>query len=219
MGAKLANGIQDCTHLVALKIVRTEKMLMAINSVHHIVHDDWLRKSAENGEFLGKMRKTYCLCSDLIHILHFLSLDEREFLLNDVDSEKFFNCKFEETRRRARETPRLFKDYLFYASENVLPSLEILRRIIENAGGSLLRKEDLDKTIKELRESTSGRIHNNTLKFVVIGCDNDRDSIVSTFFETPRVPHVDHVYTTDLILNGIIQWKLDFKTHHLELNL
>lgn len=54
MGARIVERVQECTHLIAMKVTRTEKMLMAINTARNVVHFDWLVRSAAKGEFLGK---------------------------------------------------------------------------------------------------------------------------------------------------------------------
>lgn len=53
LGAKEASDIRECTHLVATRIVRTEKMLAAIALCTYIVSEKWIFESVKCGRILG----------------------------------------------------------------------------------------------------------------------------------------------------------------------
>jgi PAX-interacting protein 1 len=53
MGGKLANGPEDCTHLVMEKIVRTAKFLACLNTCKYIISPNWIKDSVKNKAWEG----------------------------------------------------------------------------------------------------------------------------------------------------------------------
>lgn len=55
LGGFVSQHVHECTHLIAVKIARTEKFLSAISQVRFIVHKDWLTESIAQGKWLGEL--------------------------------------------------------------------------------------------------------------------------------------------------------------------
>jgi hypothetical protein len=55
MGAVEASSVASCTHLVCPKIMRTEKLLLAVTLAKEIVLIEWIHESVKAGRWLGKL--------------------------------------------------------------------------------------------------------------------------------------------------------------------
>jgi hypothetical protein len=55
IGGRLAESIDDCTHLIAKRAARTEKFLSALATAKYIMPLEWLTCSIEQGHFLCKL--------------------------------------------------------------------------------------------------------------------------------------------------------------------
>ncbi|KAG0235379.1 hypothetical protein BGW42_005358 [Actinomortierella wolfii] len=112
LGITEAKSVEQCTHLVANSIVRTEKFLYAIPACKEIVHEDWLQA-----------------CVDANQIL-----DEAEYPVKDATNEKKYKFKLADAMKRARQG-RVFEGYLFYFTPNTQPKLGVLKPMVEIGGG------------------------------------------------------------------------------------
>lgn len=65
-----------------------------------------------------------------------LFLDEEDFPLKDPETEQRFSFSLAESAERAKKK-KLLKGVTIYATPNVTPDAEILKRIIESAGGTV----------------------------------------------------------------------------------
>lgn len=54
LGGEIAESAQKCTHLIASKVTRTVKFLMAISVVKHVVTPDWLEECFKCQTFVGR---------------------------------------------------------------------------------------------------------------------------------------------------------------------
>ena len=114
MGGKIVKNIQNCTHLLAKKIAKTEKFLIGISLCKHIIHYDWLSSSYEAGRML----------------------EESYFPLKDKLNEKEFAFSLQESLNRSKQR-RLLNNLTFIVTTNVFPSRSVLSRIITSAGGKV----------------------------------------------------------------------------------
>ena len=73
-------------------------------------------------------------------------LGENEFMLIDREGELEHRCKVYESLQRAHQRPVL-KDLTFYLTPSVLPGIAILKEVIENAGGNMVRRRPSVKNI------------------------------------------------------------------------
>lgn len=56
MNAQLVDDIREATHLIATKIVRTEKMLCAIGMGKWVLDKSWIIDSINMGTFIGNFK-------------------------------------------------------------------------------------------------------------------------------------------------------------------
>ncbi|KAF9911574.1 hypothetical protein EC991_003038 [Linnemannia zychae] len=106
------NAVDQCTHLVAKSIGRTEKFLVALALGKIIVQEDWLQA---------------CIDANTI-------LDESEFKIQDPDGEAKFGMTLYESLEHAREK-KVFENCVFYISPSTVPKLSALKVLIEAGGG------------------------------------------------------------------------------------
>ncbi|WFD30799.1 hypothetical protein MSPP1_001823 [Malassezia sp. CBS 17886] len=104
------------THLVAARLTRTEKMLRAIASgTVAVVGVQWVKDMVK--------RRTV--------------LDTSTYMLHDAAKEKQFGIQLADVLARSRAAPgALFRGHTFYVTRAVAPSRDILRRVIQAAGGA-----------------------------------------------------------------------------------
>ncbi|CAO3572374.1 unnamed protein product [Mortierella alpina] len=212
LGIIPTTSVENCTHLVAKNIARTEKFLVALAQGKTIVHEDWFQA---------------CIDANTI-------LDESEYRIYDPENEEKFGMDLYKSLDRAREKP-VFKDCVFYISPSTVPKLSTLKTLTEAGGGkatALLQtglgflKEKIEKKMKSSQDmdldhgdvsgaddSSSGaegdlrEKKNETI--AVVSCEEDRD------MWQPILATGAKVYTHELIITGILTQSLDFNTHAL----
>jgi hypothetical protein len=54
LGAKPVDDIRECTHLISLKLARTEKFLCGIAYCDYILNENWVKDSQHKARLLGK---------------------------------------------------------------------------------------------------------------------------------------------------------------------
>lgn len=112
LGAKETTDIKECTHLIATKILRTEKLLAAIATCPFIVADRWIDESIRAGKLL----------------------DPRDFPLFDQEAEREYGFKWRQTLALAAER-KLFDGYTVFVGSSVKPGIEVLKNLVEIHGG------------------------------------------------------------------------------------
>ncbi|KAI8612602.1 hypothetical protein BC830DRAFT_1135992, partial [Chytriomyces sp. MP71] len=115
LGAKDATTIEACTHLVSTKIVRTEKFITAIVLGKEIVTPAWVEESIKAERWLNP--KSYRPVDDTA-----------EFQGYSID------VALADARKR-----RLFEGYHVYATPQVNPDWNILKHLVEAAGGKMIK--------------------------------------------------------------------------------
>ncbi|XP_078199503.1 PAX-interacting protein 1 isoform X9 [Callithrix jacchus] len=144
LGGEVAESAQKCTHLIASKVTRTVKFLMAISVVKHIVTPEWLEECFRCQKFI----------------------DEQNYILRDAEAEVLFSFSLEESLKRAHISP-LFKAKYFYITPGICPSLSTMRSIVECAGGKVLSKQPSFRKLMEHKQNSS------LSEIILISCEND----------------------------------------------
>ncbi len=116
LGAALSiDDVSRCTHLVtAGKVLRTVKMLVAINKGCAIVGLAWVKECLREGRIV----------------------DAQPWAVQDAEMEQKFGFKLEQSLKLARSQP-VFRGLTFYCTDNTLPTPEQLREIVESGGGTM----------------------------------------------------------------------------------
>ncbi|KAG2357386.1 hypothetical protein BDR07DRAFT_1363282 [Suillus spraguei] len=129
LGAKMTIKPNDCTHLVAKGIVRTEKFLCAIASSPFVLTEGWVNSSVRSGKLLP----------------------ETDFLISDPESERKWNFKLSTSLERAKREDRgdsLLKGMTFYVTPKVEIDLKLLKAVIASAGGQVQTSKPTARILK-----------------------------------------------------------------------
>ncbi|XP_078332569.1 PAX-interacting protein 1-like isoform X2 [Crassostrea virginica] len=172
-----------CTHLVAPVLSRTMKFFVAINVCKHIVTGDWIEASVTQGTFV----------------------DETQYRLRDPTTEKAMNCVLEDSLKRA-QTKKLFEGMSLYISPSVSPPASDLEKVVEAAGGEVLKQRPPTQTFNTHRDE------NGNMKTVMITCENDvmlyKDLIAKD------IP----IFNAEFILSGVMRQTVDFKSYQIDVH-
>jgi hypothetical protein len=115
IGGEIASDT-NMTHLVAKEFRRTVKWYCAMHIAKYAVTPEWVNESFSSKWFL----------------------DEEKFWLSDPRKEQVFNFHIRQSIERAREH-RVFNGFRFaLLCEKVIPSPEVLEKIIRSGGGRFL---------------------------------------------------------------------------------
>ncbi len=115
LGATLSEDAIKCTHLVSAgRVLRTVKMLVAINVGCEIVGVAWVKECLKQGELV----------------------DAKDWAVKDAEMEKKFGFKLAASLEAARNG-KVFAGRTFYCTENTLPKPDQLKEIIESGGGTV----------------------------------------------------------------------------------
>ncbi|KAG1786369.1 uncharacterized protein HD556DRAFT_1248380 [Suillus plorans] len=132
LGAKMTTKPNDCTHLVAKGIVRTEKFLCAIASSPFVLTEGWVNSSVRTGKLLP----------------------ETDFLISDPESERKWNFKLSASLERAKREDGgegLLKGMTFYVTPKVEIDLKLLKAVIASAGGQVQTSKPTTRILKANR--------------------------------------------------------------------
>lgn len=130
LGLKIVATVQDADVIVASKIARTEKFLLAIAKGVPIVHISWMHE-------LFKAKKM---------------VDPTQFELSDETNEQVFGFKLKDSLGRAR-SHQLLAGYSVYCLPKVEPSHDIIMRLVTGSGGQykgILDTESLANYVDEI---------------------------------------------------------------------
>ncbi|XP_047338177.1 uncharacterized protein LOC124941860 [Impatiens glandulifera] len=179
LGAKVASTISDATHFVTDKFVRTRNMLEAIAFGKPIVTDSWLDSCLQASCFI----------------------DERNYILRDVQKEKEFGFNLAVSLARASQCP-LLKGQRVFITPSTKPGKEILTNLVKAVAGMVI-----DRIVR--KTLTDEKLGDNLL---VLSCEEDY-SVCMPFIERGAA-----VYSSELLLNGIVTQKLEYERYRLFLN-
>ncbi|KAG1837309.1 hypothetical protein DFJ58DRAFT_816048 [Suillus subalutaceus] len=129
LGAKMTTKPNDCTHLIAKGIVRTEKFLCAIASSPFVLTEGWVNSSVRTGKLLL----------------------ETDFLISDLESERKWNFKLSTSLERAKREDAgdsLLKGMTFYVTPKVEIDLKLLKAVIASAGGQVQTSKPTTRILK-----------------------------------------------------------------------
>ncbi|KAF9149761.1 hypothetical protein BG015_008421 [Linnemannia schmuckeri] len=218
LGIVSTTAVDQCTHLVAKNIGRTEKFLTALAQGKIIVHEDWLQA---------------CIDANAI-------LDESNYQIKDPENEAKFDMNLSESLERAQEK-KVFEDCVIYISPSTVPKLAALKLLVEAGGGkatallqtglgflkdrivkSNQRKEAAAKKDVKTRGFRNGKKkqeedddeeedegEDNEI-LAVVSCEDDKD------MWGPILDAGAQVYSHELIIFGILRQELDLgRTHAL----
>lgn len=121
----------DC--LVAHKMAKTEKFLIALCRGVPIVGEDWVVE---------------CVKSRTIK-------DPWEFLLKDPENEKLFHVDLACALKRAIGSGGVLKGYRVFYTPNCVPAKGVLKRIVEAASGKalLIKRRGLKQSLNEILQN------------------------------------------------------------------
>ncbi|KAG0062124.1 hypothetical protein BGZ90_003246 [Linnemannia elongata] len=213
LGIVSTTAVDQCTHLVAKNVGRTEKFLTALAQGKIIVHEDWLQA---------------CVDANAI-------LDEKDYQIHDPENEAKFAMNLSESLERAQEK-KVFENCVIYISPSTVPKLAALKTLVEAGGGkaTALLQTGLgflkDRIIKsnQRKEAAAKKGSKNRKKkqetedededdeeednevLAVVSCEDDKD------MWGPILDAGALVYSHELIIFGILRQKLDLgRTHAL----
>ncbi|XP_053384133.1 PAX-interacting protein 1-like [Mercenaria mercenaria] len=175
LGGTVVENPQHCTHLVAQSFSRTMKFFIGINACHHIVNKQWIEDSYQQHTFLN----------------------ETTYTLHDPAGEAEMKCVLMESLKRAR-TRSLFTGMTFYVTPSVQPPVCDLRKVIESAGGTLLKRGLPTKAIDTLKDEQGKPT------YVVITCADDIHLVEDVINNNIKV------YTAEFVLTGVMRQEKDF---------
>ncbi|KAJ3322768.1 hypothetical protein HDU76_013802 [Blyttiomyces sp. JEL0837] len=206
LGGREAKDVASCTHLVANKIARTEKFLLAVSMGKEIVTQEWIERSLEIGSWQ----------------------DSTLYRLKDPEAEEKNGFTLEESLRRASEK-RLLEGYSVYVTQNVKPDIETMKRLVEAGGGKFVKRQlrtlrnknndifsmDVD-AFKQEEEAGDNSIFGNISgpstpsvsgsqtqrRVLCISCDEDGE-----YVEVLK-GHGYRVYSVEMLLVGLLRQEL-----------
>ncbi|XP_041467237.1 PAX-interacting protein 1-like isoform X1 [Lytechinus variegatus] len=181
LGGRIVDTISQCTHLIAVKIMRTVKFLAGVSVCKHIVTPMWIEESYKSRWFL----------------------DVTNFSLVDQEMETLFSFQLRESLIRANKQ-KLFKDVTIYITPGVKPGANMLREIIECAGGKLAPSRPSLTKISHIQSALGKGA------FVVISSPSDMPSCRDFF------THNIDVHNAEFVLTGVLRQQLDYKSFRFD---
>ena len=112
LGGIVTTSSRHCTHLVMEKLSRTDKFLQVLPVVQQVVGVGWLLESKVAGSWV----------------------EEAPHSLSSKEMETKFGFSLGATLAR-RNRDKLFTGKTFYLTPHVKPGIDVLRNIVESAGG------------------------------------------------------------------------------------
>ncbi|XP_062589088.1 PAX-interacting protein 1-like isoform X1 [Saccostrea cucullata] len=183
LGGISTENPRHCTHLVAPSLSRTMKFFIAINVCKHVVTRDWIDACMAQGTFV----------------------DETPYRLKDSATEKSMDCVLEDSLKRA-QTKKLFEGMSFYISPSVSPPCSDLEKVVEAAGGKVLKQRPHIQTFLEQKDTNGNR------KNIMITCEND------VMLYKDLVDKDIAIYNAEFILTGVMRQTVDFKSFEIDVH-
>ena len=152
MGGEIVDDPHQATHLITTELQRTVKLLTAISKVPHIVTRRWLQDSRKAGSFI-ELAPDCAISSEQIDSTNmdkYLKQMTRKYRLSDNANEKQFDVSLQEVLPRRNLHSPILKGYTVYATKSVKPPPDLLKDIVEAAGGKVSRDTNFVYLKKEL---------------------------------------------------------------------
>ncbi|CAH2071835.1 unnamed protein product [Thlaspi arvense] len=124
-------------------------------------------------------------------------IDEKNYILRDIKKEKDGFCMLT-SLSRAKQHP-LLKGLKVYMTPNIKPDRRMLADLVKLTQGQVVE-------ISEIIAAEDSKIPDDVL---ILSCEDDRD------FCLPFINQGAEIYTSELLLNGIVVQKLDYARHCL----
>ncbi|KAJ1720605.1 regulator of Ty1 Transposition [Coemansia erecta] len=202
MGGEIVHNASAATHLVVGNTFkRTLKVLLALATGRtFIVQRPWLYDSLAAGEWIEVDYVTS-------------SSSATSYALEDRASEKRWGFNLRETMKRAHSR-QLFQGVMVVVTPNTDPGFDMLRSLVETAGGravSELPKKRLQKLLQANdRAVRKARAEENTtdiaLPLIVVTCSQDAHMWPQFVSEESARPWV---YNVDIVLTGLMVQRLE----------
>lgn len=123
----------ECTHLLAVGVVRTEKFLTAVANGAHILKKEWATESAKAGKILREHLGFYYTTADRSNATTCVA--ESKYLLKDPGNKH--GVDLQQSLERARQT-KLFAGKTFYVSgKSVASTVPLLKTVVAAGGGQV----------------------------------------------------------------------------------
>ena len=165
LGGEVVSAVAECTHLVMSSFLRSPKFLSALAQGKFIMSLNWIKSSESFGNFLN----------------------EQGYELESLEAEEKYSFKLQDSLSKARERELpLLNGMKFFISAKCKPNRDVLKEIIEGAGGLFLKsapKKPSDDTI-------------------IVA--NPGDSSISSFFKKGF-----DIFEPEYVLSGILKQELD----------
>ncbi|OQR67786.1 PAX-interacting protein 1-like [Tropilaelaps mercedesae] len=164
LGGQIAKNSREATHLVLARFSRTVKVMCAVNHVKHICCPEWVHESHKANTFL----------------------DPTKYWLQDSDAEKQFgfNLRYIHLQRQ-RNAPPPLKGYTFYVTPGCLPTISVLKELVEAAGGSMFLNKR--PTLKYINQFSHNNNNANTTNSVSTHNNNNNNSKDHNESTTPTI--------------------------------
>lgn len=176
--------VSEATHLIAKGLTRTEKMLCAIAlGTVQIVSVDWLKEIVR--------RKAL--------------VDAEPYALHDAEKEAKWSMKLSQALARSRAHPgALLANHTVYLGKSVQPSKDVLRRVVEAAGG---RTAPLSSaSVRALMERPEEQY--------VVASREDRKQLNTLRDQAEKQGHTLPFWTPELILVGVLRQAMHFDAEY-----
>ncbi|KAJ3205765.1 hypothetical protein HDU82_004968 [Entophlyctis luteolus] len=204
LGGKQVEDVFSCSHLVAERVVRTEKFILAITLGKEIITPKWVFDSIKSRRWLDpKMYRPR---------------EEPDLGTYSVDKALVLARK-----------KKLFEGYSVFATPKVNPSCDTLKRLIETAGGRMLKRHSLIRLLAPIsgpeigtggidsspvRSGSEGAPHLSLDRILVVSCEEDA-AYIGKLKDIARDLTV--VYSTEFVVHSLMQQQLELDDESLML--
>ncbi|KAJ1942945.1 regulator of Ty1 Transposition, partial [Linderina macrospora] len=201
MGGEIVDTPELATHLVAKKVGKTAKMLEAVASGRiAIVGRAWMDDSLERGRWIpvGPTDDKGCEYGET-----------EKYQLVDTAAESRWNFVLRDSLQRAHKH-RMFDGVTVFITPHTVPAMDVLRPLIECAGGQAVEKLTKAKLTTLINQS----IHISKSKsedderippLLVISCAEDKD--MWTRFDLSKDKQMP-IYGSEVLLVGLLRQRL-----------
>ncbi|VDN54391.1 unnamed protein product [Dracunculus medinensis] len=193
LGGKITDSVMECTHLVALNLWRTMKLLQAIALGKNVVGPNWITDGYRYRTIPGLL---------FFFTKHFLCQfsDTMDYFMRDDENEKCFgyNLKYSILRARCR---KIFQDVMFYLTPSVEPSYSALSSLIILAGGKVLEDKPQPQFVIRCIEVLLPFNTDSPLLLI----SNESDIHLLQYLMDSALP----VFNVEIVLTGILRQKLE----------
>ena len=200
LGILVTLDVNNCTHLAAPTIVRTQKFICALAHAPVILSTDFVDDCLTKNELL----------------------DPDDYLLDDQDGEKKIGHTIADALDRAKNNKgRLLRGLFVYCTESIHGGFETYKAIVEANGGKCFlyhARGKLETASRSTREGSPADLEDEVFDYIYLVSGHDQESakLWSKFRQaagdrgkTPRIVRGD--WMLNLALSQRIQWKDEYE--------